>query len=443
MSGLNDKDFRVLQSYAKEGNRELYWNYLAQVPGNDGYGLLALGVVRHDSLPGRVAVGYAQDYAEHQRERGSQFANKVLDEPALEAFGQELIRQDLAQRQAVRGTDLSLNLPGKAVQDAHDVAFDRHKIDPNAWTPRVLLEAARNRGGDQAAEQIWKDMLDNSALGVVRTGKTLGSIAQNMDLAEGARYAGTLTSLEIQSMGARSSVDPNVIGTQLKFHYFQADRQQWYQVDAPTSPLPRLSPVVQEETNPAKIAELNAAREVRLERQAKATAFHPDDHYRDIARSPLTAGITPENPHPTQLAGLTPMQPGHPDHPLYQQIRDGVAALDAKHGRSFDATSERMTASLLVLAKDNGLDRVDHVIASNATGHRPAGYTLFVVQGEPSTSAHLHADIATEQAANTSVEASMQQLDTVSREANQRAQTQQIEQNTQNAQHEAHARVQA
>ncbi|MNT81504.1 hypothetical protein D3C72_2211070 [compost metagenome] len=102
-----------------------------------------------------------------------------------------------------------------------------------------------------------------------------------------------------------------------------------------------------------------------------------------------------------------------------------------------------MTASLLVLAKDNGLDRVDHVIASNATGHRPAGYTLFVVQGEPSTSAHLHADIATEQAANTSVEASMQQLDTVSREANQRAQTQQIEQNTQNAQHEAHARVQA
>ena len=43
----------------------------------------------------------------------------------------------------------------------------------------------------------------------------------------------------------------------------------------------------------------------------------------------------------------TPTQPGHPDHPLYQQVRDGVAALDARYGRSFDATSERMTASLL------------------------------------------------------------------------------------------------
>lgn len=55
MSGLTDKDIRVLSSYAKEGNRELYWNYLAQLPENDGYGLLALGVVRNDSLPGRVA----------------------------------------------------------------------------------------------------------------------------------------------------------------------------------------------------------------------------------------------------------------------------------------------------------------------------------------------------------------------------------------------------
>jgi len=36
MSSLSEEDVAVLQSYAREGNRELYWNYLAQLPGADG-----------------------------------------------------------------------------------------------------------------------------------------------------------------------------------------------------------------------------------------------------------------------------------------------------------------------------------------------------------------------------------------------------------------------
>ena len=59
MSGLNRQDIEILRSYAEDGNRELYWNYLAQKPGNDGYGLLALGVVRNDNVPGAVANSYA------------------------------------------------------------------------------------------------------------------------------------------------------------------------------------------------------------------------------------------------------------------------------------------------------------------------------------------------------------------------------------------------
>ena len=59
MSGLSKKDLAILAHYAKEGNRVLYWNYLAQIPGNDGYGLLALGVVRNDNIPGTVANTYA------------------------------------------------------------------------------------------------------------------------------------------------------------------------------------------------------------------------------------------------------------------------------------------------------------------------------------------------------------------------------------------------
>ncbi|HEL3832261.1 TPA: hypothetical protein UMX25_001301 [Stenotrophomonas maltophilia] len=134
------------------------------------------------------------------------------------------------------------------------------------------------------------------------------------------------------------------------------------------------------------------------------------------------------HPQPTALAESNPMQPGHPDHALYQQIRKGVEELDAKHGRSFDATSERITASLLVLAKENDLSHVDHVLVSNATAAHPAGHNLFVVQGEVSDPAHLRASIPTAESAQTPVEESLLQFDSVSREAQQRALANQQEQ---------------
>jgi len=149
-----------------------------------------------------------------------------------------------------------------------------------------------------------------------------------------------------------------------------------------------------------------------------------------IAPSPEPAAPTPapDEASAPNRALQDPTQPGHPDHALYQQIREGVEALDAKHGRSFDEVSERMTASLLVLAKDNDLDRVDHVLVSNATREHPAGHMLFVVQGEPSNPAHQRAAMPTEMAAQTSVEESLQQFDSVSREAHQRALANQMDQ---------------
>ncbi|WP_353075773.1 XVIPCD domain-containing protein [Stenotrophomonas sepilia] len=147
-----------------------------------------------------------------------------------------------------------------------------------------------------------------------------------------------------------------------------------------------------------------------------------------IAPSPEPAAPAPDEASGPNRALQDPTQPGHPDHALYQQIREGVEALDAKHGRSFDEVSERMTASLLVLAKDNDLERVDHVLVSNATREHPAGHTLFVVQGEPSNPAHQRAAMPTELAAQTSVEESLQQFDSVSREAHQRALANQMDQ---------------
>jgi len=145
---------------------------------------------------------------------------------------------------------------------------------------------------------------------------------------------------------------------------------------------------------------------------------------------------------PPADAVFGPAQPGHPDHALYQRVRQGIEALDAKHGRSFDHTSERMDASLTVLAKDN-LERVDHARVSNATAEHPAGHTLFLVQGEPADPGHHRASIPTEVAAQTSAEESMQQFDVVSREAQQRAVANQMEQqlDDQRVQHEIQIRA--
>ncbi|MBH1865551.1 XVIPCD domain-containing protein [Stenotrophomonas maltophilia] len=213
------------------------------------------------------------------------------------------------------------------------------------------------------------------------------------------------------------------------------------------APTPKQDMAVQE-SEPVPFKEPLPAEPARdpwpLEQEAAQHVPEPetaplDDH------QPVTAAVTvpaaptiapspePTAPAPDEASGPNrtlqdPTQPGHPDHALYQQIREGVEALDAKHGRSFDEVSERMTVSLLVLAKDNDLERVDHVLVSNATHEHPAGHTLFVVQGEPSNPAHQRAAMPTELAAQTSVEESLQQFDAVSCEAHQRALANQMDQ---------------
>ncbi|MDV2453616.1 XVIPCD domain-containing protein [Xanthomonas hortorum] len=142
-------------------------------------------------------------------------------------------------------------------------------------------------------------------------------------------------------------------------------------------------------------------------------------------------GINPPNSamplEPARI--LTPADAGHPDHAMHQQIRGRVEQLDAANGRTFDATSERMTASLLTLAKDNGLTRVDHVLLNEKTKDVPAAQTLFVVQGEPQDPAKLRAHMPTMEAAQRPLQESFAQLETVNqRLAQERAQEQSLEQ---------------
>ncbi len=420
MSGLTQRDIRILSNYASTGNRELYWNYLSQLPGSDGYGTLALGVVRNDSLPGRVANSYAQDYAQAQRDSGSRFPNAELSERQWESFGQTLLKQDLALRKywsENERPDLALNLPGKDVMVAHDRAFEQHRLDPNCWTPRVLLQAALEKSGPQKLEQIWSNMLDNDYLGGPRVRDTSVDAIQQMGWVAGGAYLGRLTAHEVtQALEGRASVDPNVIGGNSAYAmYFERD-QKWVNVSSGGGHLS-----MREETRPHRIAELDDAREVRLERQHKATHFHADDPYRSITRSPLTAsvdGVPSERHPPTRLADIGP---GHPEYGLLQQVRQGVAALDAQAGRAPDESSERLTASVMALARQSNLERADHIVLSVQTADSAAGRTVFVVQGDLNDPAHRRASMPTDVAVQTPVAQSLQQLEVAGAERQQAA----------------------
>ena len=103
--------------------------------------------------------------------------------------------------------------------------------------------------------------------------------------------------------------------------------------------------------------------------------------------------------------------PAYLRDPMYQQIQRGVAELDAQHGRSHDATSERMATSLLALAKERGLHSVAHVVLSGRTADQPAGTNVFLVQGDLSNPAHTRAGMPTAIAAQTPIEESARTIE--------------------------------
>lgn len=80
-AGLTAKEIRVLGHHGAQGKRELYWNALAQHAGSDGYGLLALGVVRNDNAPGATANAFAAGTARRIDGRFSASASEMPSVP--------------------------------------------------------------------------------------------------------------------------------------------------------------------------------------------------------------------------------------------------------------------------------------------------------------------------------------------------------------------------
>ena len=100
-----------------------------------------------------------------------------------------------------------------------------------------------------------------------------------------------------------------------------------------------------------------------------------------------------------------------------------MARIDADKGRSYDATSERMTMAAFFDAKAAGITSADH-IAINETGKRQqdgtqiaAGTLLFVVQGQdPSDPAARRSVTDVAQAVERPVEQSLQKVDTLAQQ---------------------------
>lgn len=427
MTGLTRKDLEILKEYANHENRELYFNLLAQKEGNDGYGTLALGVVRNDNGPGATANQFAQAQA---KKDGLQFGERDW-----QRVGAALIEHDLALREKRFESgrpDLALNLPVQDVQLAHDQTFRPRGINPDAWTPRQLLEAARRQGGEPEAEKVWSMMLDNQLLGLTRGAGTTENLAHryNDEKLDATAYVAAMGLARTNAgLFPTSNSDPDTIDRDGKTYSFHAESGTWRGPAPIESRIAIKLPV----TDPALIDALNDSRALRQEREQLRTQFHPDDPNRDrpLQASPwlfTDAGPAQEAGsqalQPRAVAPTDPTQPGHPQHALYQQCVEGVHALDARLGRAPDAHSACMAASLTTLAASNGLERVDHVLLSVQGSHTEAGERVFVVQGDPGDPAHRRAQMQTGQATTTPPEHSFQLLAVVDQQR-EREQSQQ------------------
>jgi len=413
MADFAKHDLEMLRYYVGTDNRELYFNYLAQMEGNDGYGTLALGVVRNDNAPGATANHFAQaqggEKALHLGERGWQ---KV---------GEDLIEQDFILREGHfnnQRPDLALNLPVRDVQLAHDRTFALNDIRNEAWTPRQLLEAARRQGGEPEAEKVWSMMLDNQLLGLTRGASTTENLAHryNDEKLDATAYVAAMGLARTNAgLFPTPNSDPDKIDRDGKTYSFHAESGTW----SGPAPIESRIAIKLPVTDPALIEALNDSRALRQEREQLRTQFHPDDpnRSRPIQASPwlfTDASPAQEPSNATMQARITgaadPTEPEHPRHALYQQCIEGVHALDARLGRAPDQHSARMVASLTTLAVSSGLERVDHVLLSVRGTETAAGERVFVVQGDPGDPAHQRAHMPTEQATSTSTKQSFQQL---------------------------------
>ncbi|EZP45520.1 hypothetical protein BW38_01973 [Stenotrophomonas sp. RIT309] len=188
------------------------------------------------------------------------------------------------------------------------------------------------------------------------------------------------------------------------------------------------------EQNGLSLGKGTPPRQPYFDTSTSPSTLHYFDHTEGTyAHVPITAQATTPVPTEAQAAPLA----GGNDRALHDQIRGKVAELDAANGRSFDASSERLSASLLVLARENGLDRVDHVVLSRQAGDVAAAQNVFAVKGALDDPASLRASAATAEAAQRPVQESLDSLALVNQRQADHASQEQTRQQVQEQQRSA------
>lgn len=130
----------------------------------------------------------------------------------------------------------------------------------------------------------------------------------------------------------------------------------------------------------------------------------------------------------------TALPAGHPDYPLYQQIRGGVERLDAQHGRGYDHASECLTRGAVARVKENGGGPIDHVVLSEDRS------TLFLVKGRLDDPAHQRTCVPVADATQTPVAESQRRADaaTLIQQASQQTAQPSAEKTPENARPQLH-----
>ena len=117
------------------------------------------------------------------------------------------------------------------------------------------------------------------------------------------------------------------------------------------------------------------------------------------------------------------LDPDHPNHALYESVREKTRSLYAQHGITLrDDELDRFAASVTVDARRSGMTHVDHLLFSEnrKTGEVELNGNLIAIQGRLDDPANRFSATPTQQAAQTPVEESFRQLEVVDRQQSQR-----------------------
>lgn len=163
---LTEADFTHLQAFADAGDREGYYNYL--IGTGDKYAKLALGVVREDTIAGRMANAFMAQQARQQGVRITQCGAKKISE--------ELMKADLRARRDALGATLNYG----PIQRYHEQVFQDNGLTRDAWTATAPLDVIGDHydmwvyadsgqplytSANEARNYVWDTMLDKGFSG--------------------------------------------------------------------------------------------------------------------------------------------------------------------------------------------------------------------------------------------------------------------------------------